>query len=165
MKNRGYEALLQTYNAYWETGVIDVDLANRLVNKIPVLIKENKQLKEEIERGNKVQFSLNDYQTLAARTDNEQEPLKMRLANYGLGAAGECGELIDMIKKHVFHGHELDKDEYKKECGDLLWYVSMLAKLGGFTLEDVATTNIEKLMKRYPNGFDKEASVNRVDTK
>ena len=112
-----------------------------------------------------VQFSLNDYQTLAARTDNEQEPLKMRLANYGLGAAGECGELIDMIKKHVFHGHELDKDEYKKECGDLLWYVSMLAKLGGFTLEEVATTNIDKLMKRYPNGFDKEASVNRVDTK
>ncbi|MEK5139089.1 nucleoside triphosphate pyrophosphohydrolase family protein [Priestia sp. FSL W8-0001] len=110
-------------------------------------------------------FGLNQYQELASRTDNDKEPLNMRLANYGLGAAGECGELIDMIKKHVFHGHELDKDSYLKECGDLLWYLSMLAQLGGFTLEEVATANISKLSKRYKNGFSKEASIKRVDTK
>lgn len=162
MENRGYEALLQTYNAYWETGVIDVDLANRLVNKIPVLIKENKQLKEEIERGNKVQLSLNDYQTISGRTANRHD---YELANYGLGLTGESGEVADLIKKSMFHGHKVDKSEIKKELGDVLWYLANIATLAGLTLEEIATANVDKLMKRYPNGFDKEASVNRVDMK
>ena len=128
------------------------------INSLPVA--DIHSIKQE---GVKKVFGLNQYQELAARTDNEKEPLNMRLANYALGVAGEAGEVADIIKKHVFHGHELDKKDLLKELGDILWYVSMLSKLGGFTLEEVATANIDKLSRRYKNGFSKEASIARVD--
>ncbi|MGG3233243.1 nucleoside triphosphate pyrophosphohydrolase family protein [Priestia flexa] len=110
-------------------------------------------------------FGLNQYQELASRTDNDKEPLNMRLANYALGLVSEGGEVGDIIKKHVFHGHDLDKDEIKKELGDVIWYLAMVAKLCDVTLEELATANISKLSKRYKNGFSKEASIKRVDTK
>lgn len=105
-------------------------------------------------------MKMNDYQQISARTANEHMG---ELANYGLGIAGEAGEVADLIKKTVFHGHEIDKDEICKELGDVLWYVSQIARLMELTLEEVATANIEKLFKRYPTGFSSVASINRVD--
>lgn len=105
-------------------------------------------------------MNLNEYQELAARTANSHE---YELANYGLGIAGEAGEVADLIKKAVFHGHDIPKDEVKKELGDVLWYLSRIASLAGLTLDEVATGNIDKLMKRYPEGFSTERSVNRND--
>lgn len=103
-------------------------------------------------------MNLNEYQELAARTASRHD---YELANYGLGIAGEAGEVADLIKKAVFHGHDIPKDEVKKELGDVLWYLSQIASLAGLTLDEVATGNIEKLMARYPDGFSKERSVNR----
>lgn len=114
------------------------------------------------QEGEKILFTLNDYQKLASRTDNDKEPLNMRLANYGLGIGGESGEVSDIIKKHVFHSHSLTREDLAKELGDVLWYVAMIAKLADFTLEEIATINIDKLNKRYKNGFSKEASKNRT---
>lgn len=105
-------------------------------------------------------MNLNDYQLMASRTAAKHDG---ELANYGLGIAGEAGEVADLIKKSVFHGHNIDKAEIKKELGDVLWYVSQLARLAGLSLEEVATANIEKLYKRYPDGFSKEKSINREE--
>lgn len=103
-------------------------------------------------------MKLNEYQELSSRTaakhDNE-------LINYGLGIAGEAGEVADLIKKSSFHGHSIDKAEVKKELGDVLWYLGQIARLTGLTLEEVAQGNIDKLMKRYPEGFSTERSINR----
>lgn len=85
------------------------------------------------------------------------------LANYALGLTGEAGEVGDIVKKEVFHGHRRDSQAIKKELGDTLHYLSGLATMYGWTLEEVAMANIEKLMKRYPGGFSKEASIQRVD--
>lgn len=126
-----------------------------------VISKEHFDLGLKKVSGN-VQLSLNDYQTISGRTANRHD---YELANYGLGITGEAGEVADLIKKSMFHGHEVDKSEIKKELGDVLWYLANIATLAGLTLEEIATANVDKLMKRYPNGFDKEASVNRVDTK
>lgn len=105
-------------------------------------------------------MKLNEYQELAARTaENHSE----ELLNYGLGVAGEAGEVADMIKKVRFQGHSYTQDQVCKELGDVMWYVSQLARITGLTLEEVATKNIEKLMKRYPEGFSEERSVNRND--
>lgn len=105
-------------------------------------------------------MKLNEYQQLAERTapthDNE-------LLNYGLGITGEAGEVADLIKKSMFHGHKISKDEIAKELGDTLWYLSQIARLAGLTLEEVATKNIQKLAKRYPEGFSSEASINREE--
>lgn len=105
-------------------------------------------------------MEFNEYQNLANRTlyGNEQV-----LTNCALGIAGETGELVDIIKKYTFHGHTLDKNALTKEMGDVLWYLSQIAQWADIPFDEIAVQNIEKLKKRYPNGFSKEASVNRID--
>lgn len=78
-----------------------------------------------------------------------------------LGISGEAGEVTDCIKKVVFHHHELDKVELAYELGDVLWYVTYLAQCLGYSLEEIAQLNIEKLQKRYPEGWSAERSINR----
>jgi NTP pyrophosphatase (non-canonical NTP hydrolase) len=101
------------------------------------------------------------YQKLAARTlikkfnrDITDEEV-MILWNV-IGVSGEAGELTDMIKKGIFHGHGLDKEKIIKEAGDVLWYISALLKVLGVSLSEAMETNIEKLKARYPDGFDYE---------
>lgn len=106
-------------------------------------------------------MNFQEYQELSARTANDHE---YKLANYGLGIAGEAGEVADLIKKAIFHGHSIKTTEVKKELGDVLWYLSQIASSAGLTLEEIAIANIEKLKKRFPNGFSVEDSIKRVDT-
>ena len=81
-----------------------------------------------------------------------------------LGLAGEAGEVVDKIKKFYYHGHSWDIDELELELGDVLWYVSELAKHLGLSLSSVARSNIKKLERRYPKGyFESEKSINRSD--
>ena len=108
-------------------------------------------------------MKLNEYQEMALRTRNEDVGTVQEFANYALGLNGEAGEVADHIKKGIFHGHEMNRHELAKELGDCLWYIANLSKLAGFSLEQVATMNVTKLMNRYPEGFDKTASVNRKE--
>ena len=107
-------------------------------------------------------MNFSDYQRETMRTAGAQEGLDA-LAAFGLGIAGEAGEVADRVKKELFHGHAIDHAAMKKELGDVLWYLSALACLYGLTLEEVAQTNIDKLRKRYPNGFSTEDSLRRLD--
>jgi len=106
-------------------------------------------------------MNLNEYQELAARTANTDLGLKDRLAMTGLGLVGETGECADLVKKHLFHGHPLDKDKLAKELGDVLWYVAIMANSIGLGLDEIGDRNIAKLRARYPEGFSEEASRNR----
>jgi NTP pyrophosphatase (non-canonical NTP hydrolase) len=106
-------------------------------------------------------MKLNEYQKHALRTHNEELGQVQAFANYALGLSGESGEVADHIKKGIFHGHVMNRHEIAKELGDVMWYVANLSNLIGMTLDQIATMNITKLMKRYPGGFDKEKSVNR----
>jgi NTP pyrophosphatase (non-canonical NTP hydrolase) len=106
-------------------------------------------------------LTFTEYQHLAQRTANHKLDLKTRLAAAGLGAAGEAGEIADHIKKHIAHGHELDHEKLIKEIGDELWYLAELATLLGIDLSTIAMKNVEKLKKRYPEGFSEERSINR----
>lgn len=101
----------------------------------------------------------NDYQHACMRTVTEE----FTLANAGLGLAGECGETVDILKKHLYHGHDLDRKELVKELGDCSWYLAVIAKMCDISLSEVFETNIDKLMKRYPEGFSKERSIHRED--
>lgn len=86
---------------------------------------------------------------------------KDQLNNYIFGLVGEVGEVVDLLKKFFFHGHEVDSERLKSELGDILWYVSAVASLFNLDLQEIAQYNIEKLEKRYPNGFSSEASIKR----
>lgn len=102
-----------------------------------------------------------EYQEAAYRTDGTSG-VKERLTNAALGLSGEAGEVADQIKKALFHGHALDEEELAYELGDILWYVAQAANALGYGLDEIARMNIEKLRRRYPEGFSSEASINRV---
>lgn len=107
-------------------------------------------------------MNANDYQNLALITAAKREP-SHQLNNCALGLAGEAGEFTDHIKKHMFHGHELDSLYLKKELGDILWYVAVAAASLNIPLGEIMQTNVDKLRARYPAGFSAEASKNRAE--
>ena len=107
-------------------------------------------------------MELIEYQQLAQRTSSHQL-LSSKIENGILGLCGESGECADLYKKYLYQGHEFDREAMKAELGDVLWYCAELAAGLGVTLEDVAWANIEKLRKRYPDGFEVERSVNREE--
>jgi len=78
-----------------------------------------------------------------------------------LGITGEGGEIAEKVKKWLRGDRELDKVELAKEAGDVLWYVTSLADDLGYTLEDIAAMNIEKLSSRKERGVQKGDGDNR----
>ena len=92
--------------------------------------------------------------------NNDQMPIKRDIGgilNASLGLSGEVGEFNDMIKKWLFHEKPLTAEEefhLKKELGDILWYVALMADSFGWDLDSVMELNIDKLKNRYPEGFD-----------
>ena len=108
-------------------------------------------------------MTINEYQQLAMTTLNKEMNKKDMLINGVMGLCGESGEAIDIVKKHLAQGHELDREKLIKELGDIAWYLAEMATVLDITLEEVLERNIEKLKKRYPEGFDKEKSLHREE--
>lgn len=108
-------------------------------------------------------MTVKEYQLLAARTINQALDEKELITNGAMGLCGESGEVIDLVKKWRAQGHELDRVHLTEELGDVAWYLAETATAIGAELEDVLRANIEKLMKRYPEGFAAERSVNREE--
>jgi NTP pyrophosphatase (non-canonical NTP hydrolase) len=106
-------------------------------------------------------MTINEYQKLAMTTLNPELSKKDVLINGVMGLCGESGEVIDLVKKHLHQGHELDKEKLAKELGDIAWYLAETAYALDIPLEQILQGNIEKLKKRYPEGFDSSRSVNR----
>lgn len=108
-------------------------------------------------------MNFDTYQGLAQRTANKSLSVKEKVLNGVMGMCGESGEAIDIVKKHAAQGHELDVGHLIEEAGDCLWYIAELCSALGVSMDDVANINIEKLKKRYPQGFDVEHSVHREE--
>lgn len=107
-------------------------------------------------------ISPNEYQEEAMRTASGMDYSKCpQIVNACLGMAGESGEVSDLVKKHIFQGHALDREHFIKELGDVQWYIALAAHCVDATLEEVMLANVEKLQKRYPNGFEAERSIHR----
>jgi len=102
-------------------------------------------------------MKLNEYQKIAKSTavypDGPQGVFYLTL-----GLCGETGEVAEKIKKVIrdsdsfYEGLEKKKGEIKKELGDVLWYLASISNDLGFTLEEVAKANIEKLGSRSKRG-------------
>lgn len=107
-------------------------------------------------------MTANEYQKLAMTTLNPALDRRDVIINGAMGLCGEAGEVIDIVKKWLAQGHELDTEKIKKELGDVAWYLAELAYALDTPLDDVLCANIEKLKKRYPAGFDTEKSINRA---
>lgn len=103
----------------------------------------------------------NEYQKLAMTTLNPALSKQDVLINGVMGLCGEAGEAIDLVKKHLHQGHELDREKLVKELGDVAWYLAETAYALDVPLDEVLEGNIEKLKRRYPEGFDSEHSIHR----
>ena len=108
-------------------------------------------------------MTVNEYQKLAMTTLNPALDTKDILINGVMGLCGESGEAIDIVKKWLAQGHDLDRDKLAKELGDIAWYLAETATALGLDLEDVFAANIEKLKRRYPEGFRSERSIHREE--
>ena len=106
-------------------------------------------------------MTINEYQKLAMKTLNPELSQKDVLINGVMGLCGESGEAIDIVKKWLAQGHGLDREKLAKELGDVAWYLAETAWALEIPLEDILQANIEKLKKRYPEGFSSERSQNR----
>ena len=126
---------------------------------------------EEFENTTKTfieEYEKESYTDMALKTLNkdvfEQRDL---LLNASLGLSGEVGEVNDIIKKYMYHGHKLDNNTKEKvilELGDVCWYVALMAwAIDKTKFEDVLNRNLEKLDKRYQGEFSTEKSVNRKE--
>ena len=105
----------------------------------------------------------NKYQKLAMVTLNKELTKKEMLSNGVMGLCGESGEVIDVVKKHLYQGHELDVNKIKDELGDVMWYVAEICSSLDISLNDVLEGNIIKLKKRFKDGFSTYESINRKD--
>ena len=108
-------------------------------------------------------MTINEYQKLAMTTLNPELSQKDVLINGVMGLCGESGEAIDIVKKWLAQGHDLDKEKLAKELGDICWYLAETATALDLSLEDIMASNIKKLRKRYPEGFDAERSIHRCE--
>lgn len=107
-------------------------------------------------------MKIQEYQELAMATLNPELSKKDVLINSVMGLCGESGEAIDIVKKWLAQGHPLDKGGLVKELGDIAWYLAEAATALDIPLEDIFRANIEKLRKRYPEGFDAKRSRIRL---
>lgn len=106
-----------------------------------------KYAKEVLKRENIVKIQLS---TIASR--------ELHMA---MGICTEAGELLDALKKAYFYEQSVDFINVKEELGDLLFYITGMCNIYGWTLKEVMALNTEKLTVRYGEAFDKEKAANR----
>lgn len=159
---------------YW--GNISEEFAYGFIHKDSLVDLEDIIIHEEKPKA----FTFSDFDASVKRTWKDQD-FKDAVSNAALGLTGESGEVADLIKKAVYHGrgfndgslrvrsigydyeHGVSPEDVKDELSDVLYYVSATAQEFGFTLEDIAKHNKEKLEKRFPEGFSTEASAQKAD--
>ncbi len=103
--------------------------------------------------------------TLISKPDFVISDYGIMLVWCAVGVAGEAGEVVEVVKKGVFHQQGIDREKLLKEIGDCLWYLAGLCSVMDVDMSTVMEQNIEKLKTRYPNGFNAEDSRKRVDVK
>lgn len=108
-------------------------------------------------------MDIDEYQKAACRTAKHYDNLTDGMAHLALGIAGEAGEVADLVKKIVAHGHDFDRTKLLTEIGDVMWYCAALSRLLMARLSDVTALNISKLEKRYAEGFSEAASQQRTE--
>ena len=106
---------------------------------------------------------LDVFQEEALRCMRSDLPYEAICSNMCMGLAGETGETIDIFKKHIYQGKDLDINDVIEEIGDILWYIANLCNVNKITMKECMESNVEKLRKRYPNGFSIKDALERAD--
>lgn len=108
---------------------------------------------------NTKEYSIEALKTFSKDLTLNIDNKKVALLNGAIGA----GEALDIIKKHLFQGHDLNTDSLKSEISDVLWYINLMLYAIDSNFEEIFDINIKKLRKRYGEHFDAEKSIHRVE--
>jgi NTP pyrophosphatase (non-canonical NTP hydrolase) len=103
------------------------------------------------------------FQREARRSLRDDLPYEAMCSNMCMGLAGEIGEVIDIMKKHIYQGKELDITDVIEEIGDVLWYIANFCNVNNITMDECMESNIKKLRERFPNGFTIKDANERKD--
>ena len=108
-------------------------------------------------------MTLNEYQKKALET--AVYPQEYKIIYPSLGLTGEAGECSDKVKKVIRdNGGQFTEEkrlELAKEIGDGMWYCATLSHDIGYTLDEIATMNYEKLSSRQKRGVINGSGDNR----
>ena len=103
-----------------------------------------------------------EYQKLAMRGCSiPYEKKREMLLHATTGLASEAGEFAGLLQK-TFQGHVYDREHAIKELGDCCWMIAEACTVLDVTMEEVMLGNIDKLKKRFPEGFDPERSLHQA---
>lgn len=90
--------------------------------------------------------------------------IKDSLSHLALGVAGEAGELVDALKKHVVYGKPLDVEHVREELGDLRYYMEQICSMLDISDQEVLQGNANKLAVRYKSMvYSSEDAIARAD--
>lgn len=103
------------------------------------------------------------YEQFACNLIKEMGTKDSNLVHMALGIAGEAGEIVDAIKKAAVYGKPLDLPNVIEELGDLEFYMAGMRQMLGVSRHETLQANIEKLQKRYVDGYSDRAAIARAD--
>src|SRR5690348_1955276 len=98
-------------------------------------------------------MTFDEYQHAALRTANPALTPDERLLDAAAGLAEEAGEVLGLVRKHVFQQRATPIERFTEELGDVLWCLAATANALGISLDAVGRANIDKLERRHPQGF------------
>ena len=97
-------------------------------------------------------MNLKEFQEACRKTAKKFETKEKEILTWGLGIAGEAGDVASCIKKTFAHDND-QREGIKENLGDALWYAAMICNFFNWDFEEILKNNFEKLKKRYPQGF------------
>ena len=95
---------------------------------------------------------LKEYQALCKLSAKKFETPEKEILTWGLGIAGEAGDVASCIKKTFAHDND-QRAGIKENIGDSMWYMAMICNFFNWDMQELLNENLEKLRKRYPDGF------------
>ncbi len=110
-------------------------------------VEKIKEILEEVSSGN-----LKEYQDACKMTAKKFNTPQEEILTWGLGIAGEAGDVASCIKKTFAHDND-QREGIKENIGDGLWYTAMICNFFGWNLQEILDNNLKKLKARYPQGF------------
>lgn len=107
-------------------------------------------------------LNLKEYQKLCKATAKkfDDSDKDKEISNWGLGVAGEAGDLAGCIKKTIFHNNNQEQG-IRENIGDVMWYLAMICNFYDWDFEEVLKENIDKLEARYKQGHFTEQDAKR----